>query len=61
MWSTSTLKAGNMLTFVKSGTRRTEGVMMCKRFVNWKETLVTLDQGYLTSIVSSYDDIEGSF
>jgi hypothetical protein len=50
-----------MLTFVKSGMRRTDGVMMCKRFVNWKETLVTLDQGYLTSIVSSYDDIEGSF
>jgi hypothetical protein len=34
---------------------------MCKRFVIWKETFVTLDQGYLTSTVSSYDDIEGSF
>ena len=33
---------------------------MCKRFVNWKKTLVTLDQGYLTSVVSSYDT-EGPF
>jgi hypothetical protein len=30
-------------------------------FVDWKETFVTLDQGYLTSIVTSDDDIEGSF
>ena len=34
---------------------------MCKRLVNWNETFVTLDLGYLTSTVSSYDDIEGSF
>jgi hypothetical protein len=32
---------------------------MRKHFINWKETFVTLDQGCLTSVVSSYEDIEG--
>jgi hypothetical protein len=32
--------------------------MMRKHFIKWKETLVTLDQGCLTLVVSSYGDTE---